>query len=90
MKALNLSNIVVVGFIPNFDPKKGYPEFASKTEAVVEPKPSKLKTVVITAKEPRVLTEYQAKRKRALKQAKKASKKSFKGFTDKVVFSAID
>lgn len=32
MSQLNLSNIKRVGFIENFNPKKGYPEFARKVE----------------------------------------------------------
>lgn len=32
MTALNLSNIKRVGFIENFNPKKGYPEFSRKEE----------------------------------------------------------
>lgn len=35
MSQLNLSNIKTVGFIPDFNPKKGYPEFGFNKE--VEP-----------------------------------------------------
>lgn len=38
MSTFNLSNIKKVGFIPDFNPKKGYPELGFKKEVEVKQK----------------------------------------------------
>lgn len=66
---LDLSRIKVVGFIADFNPKMGYPEFATKVE--VKPKS---KGVQFVAKEhvKRVLTGEQV----ALRNAKRSFRKT--------------
>lgn len=69
MKTLDLSRIKVVGFIPNFNPKCGYPEFAYNGVDTVEPV-SKYKFNSPLLKEK--LNKPQAKH---IKNAKRAFKK---------------
>lgn len=71
MKALDLSNIKVVGFIPNFNPKQGYPEYGlGINKKAVKP------SIVIPEKEPKVLTKEQRGHQIALKNAKKSFNKT--------------
>lgn len=73
---MNLSNIKRVGFIENFNPKMGYPEFARQAEAPKEAK-SKQPTTVKEA----VVKEIPKWKKKRIKAIKKA-KKEFKSRTD--------
>ena len=69
MKALDLSRVKVVGFIPNFNPKCGYPEFAYNGVDTVSPA-SKYNFNTDSVKER--ISKPQAKH---IKNAKRAFKK---------------
>ena len=69
MKALDLSKVKVVGFIPNFNPKCGYPEFAYNGADTVSPA-SKYNFNTDSVKER--ISKPQAKH---IKNAKRAFKK---------------
>lgn len=68
---MNLSNITRVALIPNFNPKRGYPQFAYKGKPEVVKAP-----VIIAEKSVKVLSDQQVFDIKALKEAKKAFKQS--------------
>lgn len=66
---LNLSNIKRVGFIANFNPKRGYPEFAYKSNI-----PAVAPVVITPVKVSKPISEDKLAAKKALKEAKQSSK----------------
>lgn len=72
MSQLNLSNIKTVGFIPDFNPKKGYPEFGSVKE--VEPV-KEINTTPIEIEE-KVVPSWKKKFIKRMKWEKRKFKKS--------------
>lgn len=67
---MNLSKIKTVGFIENFDPKKGYPEFAYKAPQVAPVMTIKTKGVV----EEKELPTWKKNQIKKLKRAKRGWK----------------
>lgn len=67
---MNLSNIKRIALIPNFNPKKGYPEFGTHTVKVVKPKIVQALEAVIA--DTNVLPKWKKNKIKRLKKAKKA------------------
>lgn len=64
MSTFNLSNVKVIGFIPNFDPKKGYPEFGNHVL------PSKRVINTVSTVEPTPIPKWKKNKRKRLKRAK--------------------
>jgi len=69
MKVLDLSKVKVVGFIPNFNPKCGYPEFAYTGVSAVDSAPKYNFNTVQKDKVSKPIAKH-------IKNAKKAWKKA--------------